>query len=75
LFAPLGTSPKLRRRDNPMSDREIKAWHRRLTKAEKTLGVLALWALAKVAFPDRHLPRKLIEQFGKDRSSGHRAKT
>lgn len=63
------------RRANPVTDREIKVWHRGLTKTQKSLGVLALWDLARAAHPDRHLPRKLVEQFGIGRSNGHRPKT
>jgi hypothetical protein len=73
--APEQISPPRGGRANPMTDREIKAWHRSLSRAEKTLGVLALWKRAKEDNPGRHIPRKLVEQFGEGRSNGHRAKT
>lgn len=63
-----------RARANPVTNSEIRAWYRALAKADKTLGVLALWARAKADHPGRHLPRKLVEQFGAGRSNGHRAK-
>lgn len=73
LFKPLGVAHQPRRRENPMTVQEIKAWHRGLSKAEKTLGVTALWARAVEDNPGRHIPRKLVEPFGAKRGTGHRA--
>jgi len=63
-----------RPRANPVSPAEIDKWFKSLTKAQETLGVTALWELAKDCHPGRHLPRKLVEPFGKDRGTGHRSK-
>ena len=74
LLAEPPLAPPRRKRENPVTDREIKVWYRGLTTAQKTLGVLALWDRARADHLGRHLPRKLVEQFGKKRSNGHRAK-
>jgi hypothetical protein len=67
-------SPPRRPRANPMTVQEINTWHRGLSKAEKSLGVTALWRRARDDNPGRHIPRKLVEPFGKGRGTGHRRK-
>jgi hypothetical protein len=61
-----------RKRANPVTVQEIETWHETLSEADRSLGVTALWAKAKTDHPGRHLPRKLVEPFGKGRSNGHR---
>jgi hypothetical protein len=69
-----GEASPTRKRENPVTVSEIKAWHRTLSRAEKSLGVTALWERARSAHPGRHLPRKMVEPYGKSRGTGHRAK-
>lgn len=66
-------SPPLRKRANPVTDGEIKAWYANLSETDQSLGVAALWAKAQEDHPGRHLPRKLVDPFGVARSNGHRA--
>ena len=61
------TAP-VRKRDNPITKPEIKEWHRRLTKADKTLSVATLWIRAQADHPGRYIPRKMVEPFGNGRA-------
>ncbi|MDB5467329.1 MAG: hypothetical protein JWQ46_2091 [Phenylobacterium sp.] len=70
---PAQAQGRQRKRNKPLTDVEIKDWHERLTEAERSLSIEALWARAKTDHPGRHLPRKMVEHFGSGRTNGHRS--